>query len=191
MSKNKIIDPQQHTTKLLIPLKNSISPPSLNSDDKTVKLEISLSKLLLTIPRLKDEISAQINEEVILKDSWSAEIAKITLPKLVKELALNSWCEQYEDIVVLHLRSRKRHLNNSSARIILTNVISRHREQLTQVYIVEDDNIDFKTPYELIKDIYKNKMNKKITKLEENDNIYMLCCTFDAKIDTKSIVLDS
>ncbi|MEI4220344.1 MAG: DNA polymerase III subunit gamma/tau [Candidatus Dasytiphilus stammeri] len=191
MWNKKIIAYPQPKTKLLIPIKHVLPAPPSNSDDKTVKLEIPLSKLLLTFPGLKNEISAQINEKVILQDSWSAEITKIALPKLVKEIALNSWCEQYEDIVVLHLRSRKRHLNNSSARIILTNVISRHREQLTKVYIVEDDNINFKTPYELITDIYKNKIKKKIKTLEQNANIYMLCCTFDAKIDAKNIVLDS
>ncbi|WWO96720.1 MAG: DNA polymerase III subunit gamma/tau [Candidatus Dasytiphilus stammeri] len=192
MCKKKILAPQQPKKTLLIPLLNKgLSEPPSNSDDKTVKLEIPLSKVLLPIPGLKDEISAQINEEVILQDSWSAEITKIALPKLVKEIALNSWCEQDKDIVVLHLRSRKRHLNNSSARIILTNVISRHREQLTKVYIVEDDNIHFKTPYELIKEIYKKKIQKTIKKLEQNGHIYMLCCTFDAKIDAKSLVLDS
>ncbi|WWO96393.1 MAG: DNA polymerase III subunit gamma/tau [Candidatus Dasytiphilus stammeri] len=190
MCKKKNLARQQPKTQLLIPLKNGLPPPYSNSEDKPVKLEIPLSKLL-TIPRLKDEISAQINEEVILQDSWAAEITKIALPKLVKEIALNSWCEQYEDIVVLHLRSRKRHLNNLSAKIILTNVISSHRKQLTKVHIVEDDNIDFKTPYELIKDIYKNKIKKIIKKLEQNSNIYMLCCTFNAKIDAKSIVFDS
>jgi hypothetical protein len=49
------------------------------------------------------------------RDAWAAEIATLTLPKLVQQVALNAWKEVNEQGVTLHLRSSQRHLNSSAS----------------------------------------------------------------------------
>ncbi|MBO1916438.1 hypothetical protein J4727_15450 [Providencia rettgeri] len=62
------------------------------------------------------ELAAKIIEEGRIRDSWSGKIAKLNIPKLVEQLALNSYIEELsESQIVLHLRSAQKHLDKPSA----------------------------------------------------------------------------
>jgi DNA polymerase-3 subunit gamma/tau len=40
------------------------------------------------------ELSKKLAEESLERDAWAAEISRLTLPKLVEQVALNAWKEQ-------------------------------------------------------------------------------------------------
>ena len=63
------------------------------------------------------ELASRLAEEAIERDEWAAEISRMTIPKLVQQLALNAYREQPEPgKICLHLRSSQKHLNSPSVR---------------------------------------------------------------------------
>ncbi|MRF64590.1 DNA polymerase III subunit gamma/tau, partial [Staphylococcus epidermidis] len=71
------------------------------------------------------ELAAKIAQDSQQRDEWAAEIAKMPLPKLVQQLALNAYKETVgEETIILHLRSKQKHLNSANALRTLTNALS-------------------------------------------------------------------
>lgn len=134
------------------------------------------------------ELAAKIAEESLQRDSWAAEIQQLKLPKLVEQLALNTFIEQYaEGKVVLHLRSGRRHLNSSSAQQMLTQVLSEHRGHSVVVDIIEDDDTKQRTPLEWRQAIYEEKLAEARQSILNDNKIQTLRYLFDAELDEESI----
>lgn len=134
------------------------------------------------------ELAAKLVEESLTRDAWAAEIAELTLPKLVQQLALNAFKQQLsESEVCLHLRSGQRHLNSTSAQQALTEALSQRAGHPISLTIVEDDDRSIKTPLECRQAIYEEKLAQAKTSIIEDGHIQTLCRYFDAQLDEDSI----
>ncbi|MEX9755979.1 DNA polymerase III subunit gamma/tau [Providencia vermicola] len=134
------------------------------------------------------ELAAKIIEEGRERDSWSAEIAQLNIPKLVEQLALNSYIERIsESQIVLHLRPAQRHLNKPSAHDALQSALSEHYGHPVELNIVQDDNTEVKTPLEWRQAIYEEKLAQARQSIIADKTIQKLRSMFDAQLDEESI----
>ncbi|WP_173636132.1 DNA polymerase III subunit gamma/tau [Paramixta manurensis] len=133
------------------------------------------------------ELAARLQEEAQQRDSWAAEVASLTLPKLVQQLALNAWKEQTEQGVCLHLRSTQRHLNSASAQQVLAEALSAAAAQKVELTIIEDDNPAVLTPLEWRQKIYEEKLAQARQSIIADTHIQTLRRFFDADVDEESI----
>lgn len=134
------------------------------------------------------ELSAKLAEEAIERDEWAAEINKLTIPKLVQQLALNAWCERGEPgNLCLHLRSSQRHLNSPSAQKVLKEALSTLYETPIELTIIEDDSFAVRTPLEWRQAIYEEKLAQARESIIADTNIQTLRRFFDAELDEESI----
>ncbi|WP_058971719.1 DNA polymerase III subunit gamma/tau [Type-D symbiont of Plautia stali] len=133
------------------------------------------------------ELALRLAEEAQQRDAWAAEIAALTLPKLVQQVALNAWKEVGENSVTLHLRSSQRHLNSASARQSLAEALSHSAGQTVELTIVEDDNPAVLTPLEWRQAIYEEKLVQARQSIESDTHIQTLRRFFDADLDEESI----
>ncbi|ALV93146.1 MULTISPECIES: DNA polymerase III subunit gamma/tau [Pantoea] len=133
------------------------------------------------------ELALRLAEEAQQRDAWAAEIAALTLPKLVQQVALNAWKEVGETSVTLHLRSSQRHLNSASARQALAEALSQSAGQTVELTIVEDDNPAVLTPLEWRQAIYEEKLVQARQSIESDTHIQTLRRFFDADLDEESI----
>ncbi len=133
------------------------------------------------------ELMAKLASESQLRDAWAAEIAELTLPKLVQQLALNAWKELTEHGVTLHLRSSQRHLNSPSARQVLSDVLSDVAGHQVELTLIEDDNSAVLTPLEWRQKIYEEKLAQARQSIIADTHIQTLRRFFDADVDEESI----
>ncbi|PKH21386.1 DNA polymerase III subunit gamma/tau [Enterobacterales bacterium CwR94] len=133
------------------------------------------------------ELAQKLIEESLQRDAWAAEIAALTIPKLVQQLALNAWKEQNEQGVCLHLRPAQRHLNSPSALKTLQDAISEAAGQPIELRIIEDDNSAVLTPLEWRQAIYEEKLAQARQSLNADTHIQTLQRFFDADLDEESI----
>ncbi|HAT2611372.1 TPA: DNA polymerase III subunit gamma/tau [Kluyvera intermedia] len=133
------------------------------------------------------ELSKKLAEESLARDAWAAEISRLTLPKLVEQVALNAWKEQDENRVCLHLRSAQRHLNSPSAQKTLADALSALHGNTVELTIIEDDNPAVRTPLEWRQAIYEEKLAQAREAIITDNNIQTLQRFFDADLDEESI----
>lgn len=134
------------------------------------------------------ELAAKIAQESQERDAWAAEIGKMSLPKLVQQLALNAYKETInEENVVLHLRTTQKHLNSANALRTLTNALSELHEKTISLTIIEDDNPAVKTPLEWRQAIYDEKLALSRQSIITDKTIQTLQHYFDAELDEESI----
>lgn len=129
----------------------------------------------------------KLTQESQVRDAWAAEIASLTMPELVRQLALNAWKEQTEQGICLHLRSSQRHLNTTAARKALAEAMSEAAGQPITLTIVEDDNPAFSTPLEWRQAIYEEKLMQARQSIISDIHVQSLCRFFDAELDEESI----
>ena len=133
------------------------------------------------------ELAQKLALEAIERDSWSAEISQLVLPKLVQQLALNAWKEQDGNRVCLHLRPALRHLNSPSAQKTLADALSTFSGETVELTIIEDDNLAQRTPLEWRQAIYEEKLAQAREAMKTDNNIQTLRRFFDAELDDDSI----
>lgn len=134
------------------------------------------------------ELAAKIIEESRERDSWSAEIAQLNIPKLVEQLALNSYKEEIDESqIILHLRLAQRHLDKPSAQEVLQSALSQYYSRSVELKIVQDDNIAVKTPLEWRQAIYEEKLAQARQSIIADKTIQKLRSMFDAQLDEESI----
>ena len=133
------------------------------------------------------ELALRLAEEAQQRDAWAAEIAALTLPKLVQQVALNAWKEAGENTVTLHLRSSQRHLNSASAKQALAEALSQAAGQTVELTIVEDDNPAVLTPLEWRHALYEEKLVQARQSITSDTHIQTLQRFFDADLDEESI----
>jgi len=133
------------------------------------------------------ELALKLAQEATVRDSWSAEVEQLPLPKLVQQLALNSWKEQQDRQICLHLRPALRHLNSASAQKALTEALSQLQGKVIELTIIEDDNLTQRTPLEWRQAIYEEKLEQARESLNSDNNIQTIKRFFDAVLDDDSI----
>lgn len=134
------------------------------------------------------ELAAKIAKESQERDAWAAEIDKMPLPKLVQQLALNAYKETVsEENVILHLRTKQKHLNSANALRTLTNALSELHGKAISLTIIEDDNPAVKTPLEWRQAIYDEKLALSRQSIITDKTIQTLQQYFDAELDEESI----
>lgn len=133
------------------------------------------------------ELMVKLTLESQQRDAWAAEIATMTLPKLVQQLALNAWKEVTDNGVCLHLRSSQRHLNSPSAQKVLTEAMCEAAGREIELAFVEDDNPDVLTPLEWRQAIYEEKLAQARQSIIADNHIQTLRRFFDADVDEESI----
>lgn len=122
------------------------------------------------------------------RDSWAAQVHRLAVPKLVQQLAMNTWKEDLEpDNICLHLRASKHHLNSAKAQSILCDALSADLGTPIKLTITEDDNSVIKTPLEWCQIIYKEKLIRAREALMTDLHIQMLQRFFGAELDEDSI----
>ncbi|TYL44342.1 DNA polymerase III subunit gamma/tau [Dickeya sp. ws52] len=134
------------------------------------------------------ELAARLAVEAMDRDAWAAEINRLTLPKLVQQLALNAFKEMPEEGVIhLHLRSSQRHLNSTAAQKTLSEALSAHYGRTVSLTIIEDDASAVRTPLEWRQAIYEEKLAQARQSIMADSNIQTLRRFFDAELDEESI----
>ncbi|CCG86453.1 DNA polymerase III subunit gamma/tau [Erwinia piriflorinigrans] len=133
------------------------------------------------------ELVVKLVAESLERDAWAAEIAALTMPKLVQQLALNAWKETTENGICLHLRSAQRHLNSPSAQKALSDALNMAGGCPIELTVVEDDNPAVLTPLEWRQKIYQEKLVQARQSINSDLHIQTLRKFFDAEIDDDSI----
>ncbi|KHN54035.1 DNA polymerase III subunit gamma/tau [Pectobacterium fontis] len=134
------------------------------------------------------ELAARLAEESLERDAWAAEIHRLTLPKLVQQLALNAFKESEEaGKIHLHLRSSQRHLNSPAAQKTLVDALTAHYGYPVELLITEDDNPALRTPLEWRQAIYEEKLAQARQSILADTTIQTLRRFFDAELDEESI----
>ncbi|MFT8210705.1 MAG: DNA polymerase III subunit gamma/tau [Symbiopectobacterium sp.] len=134
------------------------------------------------------ELAAKLTEEAQTRDAWAAEVQRLSLPKLVQQLALNAFkVATDEDTVTLHLRSSQRHLNSPSAQKTLMDALAAHYGKPITLVVIEDDDPGTLTPLEWRQTIYEEKLAQARESLMTDKTIQTLRRFFDAELDEESI----
>ncbi|WP_168400721.1 DNA polymerase III subunit gamma/tau [Erwinia amylovora] len=133
------------------------------------------------------ELVVKLVAESLERDAWAAEIAALTLPKLVQQLALNAWKETIDNGICLHLRSAQRHLNSPSAQKALNEALSEAAGRPIELTVIEDDNSAELTPLEWRQKIYQEKLAQARQSIITDTHIQTLCRLFGAEVDEDSI----
>ncbi|MCH4254291.1 MAG: DNA polymerase III subunit gamma/tau [Proteus vulgaris] len=160
--------------------------PELMSTQETVSSPKEIKEVLEY--EKTPELAAKIAKESQERDAWAAEIEKMPLPKLVQQLALNAYKETVsEENVILHLRTRQKHLNSANALRTLTNALSELHGKAISLTIIEDDDPAVKTPLEWRQAIYDEKLALSRQSIITDKTIQTLQQYFDAELDEESI----
>ncbi|MCL6404286.1 DNA polymerase III subunit gamma/tau [Dickeya dadantii] len=134
------------------------------------------------------ELAARLAVEAVERDAWAAEIDRLTLPKLVQQLALNAFKEMPEEgIIHLHLRTSQRHLNSAAAQKTLSEALATYYGRPISLTITEDDTPAVRTPLEWRQAIYEEKLAQARQSIMDDNNIQTLRRFFDAELDEESI----
>ena len=135
-------------------------------------------------PELANKIALEARE----RDTWSAEISQLKVPKLIEQLVLNAYKEQLNETeICLHLRSTQRHLHTEPAHKALTKALSELYDKPIKLVIIEDDNHAVKTPLEWRQVIYEEKLAQARQSIIVDKTIQTLRTLFDAQLDEESI----
>jgi len=134
------------------------------------------------------ELAARLAEEAIERDPWAALVHRLTIPKLVQQLALNAFREELAPgKVCLHLRSTQQHLNSAVSQTALTEALSADFGAPVELTVVTDDNPAVRTPLEWRQAIYEEKLMQARQAIIADTNIQTLRRFFDAELDEDSI----
>jgi DNA polymerase III subunit gamma/tau len=122
------------------------------------------------------------------RDEWCAEVIRLTLPKRIEQLALNSVCEAISPHEIrLYLRTAQRHLNRPEAPDLLAKALSELRGQPVMVTILDTEDIERHTPLEWRQAIHQEQLAAARQALLADETLQRLQRDFDAEIDEATI----
>lgn len=134
------------------------------------------------------EMALKLAQEACERDSWSAQIEKLNVAKLVEQLALNAVKEKpAPGQVRLLLRSSQRHLNTDRAKEQLSEALSQLAGAPVTLEIIENDDKTRLTPLEIRQAIYDEKLAQARQSLQDDKNILQLRRLFGADLEDDSI----
>ncbi|AKC60468.1 DNA polymerase III subunit gamma/tau [Blochmannia endosymbiont of Camponotus (Colobopsis) obliquus] len=124
-------------------------------------------------------------QEVITQDDWSAQINKLFLSDLARQLAIHSWKENLDsNVVCLHLRSDFYHLNSEVIRNELQEALSNNLNTVIELIIKIDNDTSFRTPFEWCQ--YVNNKQKALKNKDiiiQDMKIKKIQKVFDAELE--------
>ncbi|MDF7671428.1 DNA polymerase III subunit gamma/tau [Orbaceae bacterium ESL0721] len=135
------------------------------------------------------EMTQKLIAEMASKDAWCGEIEKLSVPPLVKQIAVNSFVEQIDETeLVLHMRSSVHYLTNSPDNLKkLEQALAKVRNRPIKLSVVIDDSLDHKTPIEQREALYQEKLKAAKTEIHQDEKVALICQFFEAQIDEESI----
>ncbi|WWO99663.1 MAG: DNA polymerase III subunit gamma/tau [Candidatus Dasytiphilus stammeri] len=160
--------------------KNGISKPTLKFED--------ISGFIISKNQIESEFIFSKLKKKLLQDQWASEIFKMSLPPLVRELALNCWKEQSECKIKLYWRSKKKYLKTISSEKILSDALISYLGRKIEIHFIENNDFTIKTPLELINNYYEKEIEIARNSIYSDCYLDILCRFFNASIDEQSIV---
>ena len=135
------------------------------------------------------ELVEKLIQEAIKIDAWSAEIERLALPPLIKQIAINAFLEHIdEQHIILHVRSAYAHLVKNPANVRrLSEALASYRQQIVKIDVVIDDDNTHSTPAEVREVIFQDKCTQARKAVNSDSKVALLCQFFEAKIDDESI----
>jgi DNA polymerase-3 subunit gamma/tau len=131
------------------------------------------------------EMSAKLQQEALQQDEWATLISALTIPKMVEQLALNSFCEQQGTNYKLWLRPTQAHLNSDKAIEMLSGALSEKTGTFCQVQVEIGEQ--GQTPLELKDGLYQQKLTHAYQALQQDQNIQFLQTRFGAELDSDTV----
>ncbi|OBT15893.1 DNA polymerase III subunit gamma/tau [Vibrio sp. UCD-FRSSP16_10] len=156
----------------------------LQAEQKKPSLTPALLKKALEHEKTPDMVN-KLLEESVTQDSWCALIAKLNTAKLVEQLALNSYYEEKEDAIVLHLRSSQKHLNSDKSRLELIEALTQVTGETRPLSVQIDEQ--GQTPLELRETLYQGKLEQAFQSLDNDEHIKFIEARFSAELDRESV----
>ncbi|WP_367680311.1 DNA polymerase III subunit gamma/tau [Candidatus Fukatsuia anoeciicola] len=193
--KNLLAKQKLSVKKTILVKKNEIN--TKNTCHLQVKIQPITKKSVTILQILRNtlqnkenpELMQKLKQEAIIRDPWTKELNKLTIPKIAQQLALNTFKQEITpENICLHLRSTQHHLNSLSTQKILANALSTLYGKEIKLEVIEDDNISQLTPSEWYQAIYVEKLAQARQLILADNNIQRLYYFFDAELDEKSIM---
>jgi DNA polymerase-3 subunit gamma/tau len=131
------------------------------------------------------EMSAKLQQEALQQDTWATLISALTIPKMVEQLALNSFCEHQGTQYRLWLRPSQAHLNSEKAIEVLSEALSGEAGEACQVQVEIGEQ--GQTPLELKDGLYQQKLTHAYQALQQDQNIQFLQTRFGAELDSDTV----
>ncbi|MBT0728117.1 DNA polymerase III subunit gamma/tau [Rosenbergiella australiborealis] len=188
ITERKVSPTSRQSTDQTIPKKESYRWTSQRKEETIIQPVATPKALRSALEHEKNpELMQQLIVETCKRDPWAAQIADMALPKLVQQLALNSWKQQVGQQVIIKLRTQQKHLNSSSAQQILTKAFHELLGETVELTIESDDNSEHLTPLEWRQVIYEERLLQAKRSVINDSHIQTLCKMFDAEVDEESI----
>ncbi|MGL6313374.1 DNA polymerase III subunit gamma/tau [Vibrio sp. WXL103] len=131
------------------------------------------------------EMVEKLLNESIVQNSWAELISRLEIPKLVEQLALNSYFSQQENRITLTLRSSQAHLNKDRALAELKDAIDKTLGEPHELSIVIGE--EGQTPLELREQLYQVRLQQAFTSLDQDQHVQFMLNRFDAALDSESV----
>lgn len=131
------------------------------------------------------EMVEKLLNESIVQNSWAELISRLEIPKLVEQLALNSYFSQQDKHITLTLRSDQAHLNKERALAELKDAIDKTLGETHQLSIVIGE--EGQTPLELREQLYQVRLQQAFTSLDQDQHVQFMLNRFDAALDSESV----
>ncbi len=160
------------------------SQPVQKAAEKTVELKPSELKQSLEHEKTP-QMAQKLMEESMALNEWERLIHQLRLPKLIEQLALNSTFDKQGATISLMLRPAQKHLNNDRAQTQLLQELNRVFAQDCHLSITIGE--EGQTPLELREQLYREKLSRAITSMQNDPNIRIIEERFAARLDKESV----
>ncbi|MGO1297532.1 MAG: DNA polymerase III subunit gamma/tau [Vibrio sp.] len=150
------------------------------------KSDVTPTKLKKALEHEKTpEMSEKLTQEAAAQNEWAALIQRLTVPKLVEQLALNSVFAQQGNQIELTLRPSHAHLNTEKAHDELSTALNEVLGQTYQLMVSVGEQ--GQTPLELRESLYQNKLSQAIESLSSDPNVQFIQRRFNGTLDEDSV----
>ena len=131
------------------------------------------------------EMMQKLMDESIALNEWAALIDKLSIPKLVEQLALNSAYSKSGSTIVLTLRANQAHLNTDKAQSELLSALNLVLGE--ECHLSVEIGEQGETPLELRDKLYQAKLEKALDSLEQDRIVQFIEQRFAAELDRNSV----
>lgn len=151
-----------------------------------VKAEVAPAVLKRALEHEKTpEMAKLLVKEAANQDSWCDLVTRLTVGRLVQQLALNSALVREENRITLKLRPSQKHLDTPKAREQLVQALSALYEAPIELSIELSD--EGRSPLEWREAIYQEKLDQAKQSLQHDPNVTFICQRFSAVLDEESV----
>lgn len=150
------------------------------------KSDVTPAKLRKALEHEKTpEMSEKLTQEAAAQNEWAALIQRLTVPKLVEQLALNSVFHQQGAHIELTLRPSHAHLHTEKAHQELSTALSDVLGEPCQLTVSVGEQ--GQTPLELRESLYQDKLSQAFESLSSDPNVQFIQRRFNGTLDEDSV----